>query len=92
MSTQLAHHLPAAEEGIFEKQFIDVHQRQVLRALCPGRVIERGTADRQKPALMVPNAQVAVAGRDHRLALAPAHRLSPPAKKSRSTINWPILA
>ncbi len=37
-------------------------------------------------------AQAGVIGRDHRLAFPPAHRLSPPAKKSRSTVNWPILA
>jgi hypothetical protein len=31
-----------------------------------------------------------VIARNHRLALTPAHRLSPPAKKSRSTVNAPI--
>ena len=34
---QLAHHLPAAEEGIFEKQFIDAaHQRRGSPGSLPG--------------------------------------------------------
>jgi len=89
---QLARHLPAAVEGVFEKQFVDpAHQRQILRALSPRRVIERRPADRKQLALTA-QAQAGAAGHDHRLALSPAHRLSPPAKKSRSIINWPILA
>jgi hypothetical protein len=58
---QLAHHLPAAVEGVFEKQLVDAtHQCQVLRAISHGRVIERGSADRQKFALMA-HAQVGMA-------------------------------
>ena len=84
---QLACHLAAAVEGIFEKQLVDAaHQRQSLRALPLGRIIERGPADRNKPALTA-QAQARAIGRDHRLAFPPAHRLSPPAKKSRSTVN-----
>ena len=89
---QLADHLTGAVERILQKQLVDpTHQRQVLRALALEDVIERGPADRKKAALTA-QAQVGVVAPDHRLAFPPAHRLSPLAKKSRSTVNSPILA
>ena len=46
----------------------------------------------REQAALPAQAQAGAGGCDHRLALHPAHRLSPLAKKSRSTVNWPILA
>ena len=84
---QLADHLTAAVKRMLHEQLIDApHQRQVIGALTLGRVIERRPADRQNLALSA-QAQAGVIARNHCLALPPAHRLSPLAKKSRSTVN-----
>ena len=89
---QLADHLAAAVERVLHEQLVDpTHQRQTRRALPPGRIIERGPADRKQAALTA-QAQLGGVACDHRLALPPAHRLSPLAKKSRSTVSSPILA
>ena len=92
LAPQLPHHLAGAVKRIFEEQLVDAsHQRQVFSALPLCCVIERRSADRQNLALMA-QTQVGVIACDHHLAFPPAHRLSPLAKKSRSTVNWPILA
>ena len=84
---QVPRHLAGAVKWIFEKQLVDApHQRQVLRALALQHVIERRPADRKKAALTA-QTQAGTAAADHRLAFPPAHRLSPRAKKSRSTVN-----
>ena len=91
-AAQLTHHLPGAVKWILEKQLIDApHQRQVLRFLALRHVIERRPADQKKAALMA-QSQIGVIAADHAFTFPPAHRLSPLAKKSRSTVNWPILA
>jgi hypothetical protein len=96
-AAQLARHLTRAVDRILQEQLVDApHQHQGLQALAPigaitGCVVERGSADRQQPALTA-QAHIRVVALDHRLAFNPAHRLSPPAKKSRSTVSWPILA
>ena len=92
VAAQLSHHLPAAVKGIAQEQLVDsAHQRQILRALPVRRVVERRPADRENLALPA-QAQARAGGRDHRLAILPAHRLSPLDKKSRSTVSCPILA
>ncbi len=91
-AAQLAGHLTGAVEWILQKQLVAVpHQRQVLRALALRRIVQRGPADRQYLALTA-QAETGNVAAHHRLALRPAHRLSPLAKKSRSTANWPIFA
>jgi len=54
-------------------------------------VIERRSLDRNKAALTA-QTQTRVITLNHGFALPPAHRLSPLAKKSHSTVNWPIFA
>ena len=89
---QVTDHLTAAVKRILQEQLVDVaHQRQVPGALTLRRVIERGSADREK-ATLAAQTQARVVATDHRLAFPPAHRLSPLAKKSRSTVSSPILA
>ena len=97
LAPQLTDHLTAAVKRILHEQLVNMpHQRQVLDALAPmgamtGRVIERRPADRQNPALSA-QTQAGVIARNHRLAFSPAHRLSPLAKKSLTTVSSPILA
>jgi len=68
----------ATAKRIVEGQFVDAaHQRQVLRALTLGRVIERGAADLQQAALMA-QARTGVGAADHGPAFPPAHRLAFP--------------
>ncbi len=91
-AAQLTHHLAGAVKRILEEQLVNTtHQRQVPGALALRGVIERRPADRQNFALTA-QAQIGVIASDHAFAFPPAHRLSPLAKKSRSTVNWPILA
>ena len=89
---ELAGHLTRAVKRVLQIGLVDpAHQRQALRALALGPVIQRGTADRQDRALPA-QTQRRIVAPDHRPARRPAHRLSPRAKKSRSTVSWPILA
>ena len=92
LAQQLADHLTRTVKRILHEQLIDApHQRQVFHALAPigtmtGRVMERRPADRKQAALTA-QAQAEGVALDYRLALPPALRLSPLARKSRSTVN-----
>ena len=84
---ELAGHLTRAVKRVLQIELVDpAHQRQALRALALGPVIQRGTADRQDRALPA-QTQRRIVAPDHRPARRPAHRLSPRAKKSRSTVS-----
>ena len=93
LAAQMTDHLTGAVERILQEQLINApHQRQGLRALALGRVIERGASDRQQTALTA-QAQRPVSAHHHRSPLGPAHRPDPrDKKKSRSTVNSPIFA
>lgn len=92
LQRQVARHLAAAVERVGQLQRVDAaHQRQGLGAVTVRRVVERRTAHREQRALPA-NAQTLVTLIDHRASLVAAQRPSPRAKKSRSTVNSPILA
>ena len=77
LAAQVADHLTGTVERILQKQRIDApHQRQSLRALALGRVIERGAPDRQQTALTA-QAQRRVIAHHHCSPLRPAHRPDP---------------
>ena len=87
VAPQLADHLAAAVERILEKQLVNpTHQRQVRQALALRCVIERRPAVRQNLTLTA-QAEFRLVAPDQRFAFPPAHRLSPLAKKPRSTVN-----
>ena len=89
LAPHVAGHLAGTVERILQKQRVDpTHQRQVFRALTLRRVIERGSADRKQAALTA-QAQPGTVARDHCLALAPAHRLSPLATEQVSRTRFP---
>ncbi len=76
-------HLPRAVERIPQEQLVEPpHQRQRLRTLPLRLARKRRPADRQNLALTA-QAQARNIAAHHR----PAHRLSPLAKKSRSTVS-----
>ena len=92
LAAQVTDHLTGAVERILQEQLINTpHQRQSLRALAPGRVVERGAPNRQQTALTA-QAQRWVIALNHSPSLGPAHRPDPRDKKSRSTVNSPIFA
>ena len=92
LAAQMPNHLAGAVERILQEQLVDpTHQRQRLRALPLRLVVERRAPDRQQPALPA-QAQRRMVAHHHRPTLGPAHRPDPRDKKSRSTINSPILA
>ena len=92
LACQMTHHLPAAVERILQVQPVDaLHQRQRLRALAHRSVVPRRPAQPDQLALPA-HAQTVVFPFDHLSSLGPAQRPSPRAKKSRSTVNSPILA
>ena len=69
-----------ALERVLQKQLIDpAHQRQVLRALPLRPVVQRGSAHTKQVALTA-QAEVGMAGLDHRPAPLPTYHLSPLAK------------
>src|ERR1700754_4501094 len=87
----MTHHLTRTVQRRLHELLIDeAHQPQVQRALPATRVVQAGAADRQQFALsnhwqrMFASNQFAPPGH--------AHRPEAFAKKSRSMINWPILA
>src|SRR3546814_5736374 len=89
---QVPGHLPGTVERRLQELAVDQrHQGEVLGALAPSLMVIARSADRDEPAL-TGNRQAGVVGPDHRLALLPGSRRSPCSKKSRSTVNSPILA
>ena len=81
LAAQMTDHLTGAVERILQEQLINApHQRQGLRALALGRVIERGASDRQQTALTA-QAQRRVSAYHHRSPLGPAHRTGPSRQK-----------
>ena len=92
LAAQVKRHPTGAVKRVLQEQLVDPpHQRERLRALPLRLVIERGASERQQTALPA-QAQRRVIAHNHRAALRPAHRPDPRDKKSRSTINSPILA
>jgi hypothetical protein len=83
---------PAARERIIEMQFVNpAHQRQIVGRDRPGQVIHAAPADPENLRLSA-HRQVIVPV-DHRFALGKSPALpSAPDKKSRSSVNSPILA
>ena len=96
LAAQVKCHPTGAVERILQEQLVDPpHRRERPRALPLRLVVERGAPERQQAALPA-QAQRRVVAHHHRAALRPAHRPAhrpdPRDKKSRSTINSPILA
>ena len=92
LAAQVKRHPTGAVRRILQEQLVDPpHQHERLRALPLRLVVERGAPERQQTALTA-QAQRRVVAHNHRAALRPAHRPGPRDKKSRSTINSPILA
>ncbi len=92
LAAKMANHLAGAVERILQEQIVDPpHQRQRLRTLPRRLVVERRPPDRQQTALPA-QAQRRMVAHHHRPPLGPAQRPDPRDKKSRSTINSPILA
>ena len=91
-AAQMKRHPARAVERILQEQIVDPpHQRQRLRTLPHRLVVERRPPDRQQTALPA-QAQRRMVAHHHRPPLGPAQRPDPREKKSRSTINSPILA
>ena len=92
LECQMAHHLPAAVERILQVQSVDAaHQRERVSALPHRPVVQRRPVQPDQLALPA-DTQTLVLAVDHFASLGPAQRPSPRAKKSRSTVNSPILA
>ncbi len=91
-AAQLPGHLPGPVERVLHEQFVDPpHQCQIRQGLALQAVIKRRTAKRENAALPG-DAQLWVGTLDHRFAFRGGTRANPLAKKSRSTVSWPILA
>ena len=85
-------HPPRAVERQFEMQFIDAaHQDQIVPARLGFRPVNSGARQVQQRALPT-HGQILGWMIDHRSAIGRAHRPGLLAKKSRSTVSWPILA
>ena len=92
LARQMAHHLTAAVERVLQVQLVDTaHQLQCRRALPERSVVQRRAAHTEQSALPA-HTQTLVLAFDHRQSLGPTQRPSPRDKKSRSTVNSPILA
>jgi hypothetical protein len=89
---EFEHHPPRAIERKFEMQFIDAaHHRQIVRPSDGLGPVDPRARQVEKRALAA-HGQILAREFDHRPALRRAHRPGLLAKKSRSTVNWPILA
>jgi hypothetical protein len=88
---EFEHHPPRAVERPFEMQFVDLpHQGQIHGAGDRRRAIDART--RQIQQLTLPaNRQILRRPFNHRPTLRDTHRPGLLAKKSLSTVNWPIL-
>ena len=92
LARQMAYHLTAAVERVLQVQLVDTaHQLQCRRALPERSVVQRRAAHTEQSALPA-HTQTLVLAFDHRQSLGPTQRPSPRDKKSRSTVNSPILA
>ena len=85
-------HSPRAVERKFEMQFVDpAHHRQIVRPGDGLGAVNPRARHAHKRALAA-HRQVLARPFDHRSSIGRAHRPGLLAKKSRSTVSWPILA
>src|SRR5271157_5633296 len=85
-------HSPRAVERKFEVQFVDTaHQRQIVRPGDGLGAVDPRARHAHKRASAA-HRQVLARPFDHRSSIGRAHRPGLLAKKSRSTVSWPILA
>lgn len=90
--SKTASHLPVSIPGRFKKLFVyQMHERQIQPALAGFLIVETGAAKAKKTALPG-DAEPGMTGFDHTSPSDEAQRPKALSKKSRSTINWPILA
>jgi len=88
---EFEHHSPRAVKRPLQMQFVDPpHQGQIVGAGDRPGAIDARTRQIQQRTLPA-NRQILARPLDHRPALGDTHRPGLLAKKSLSTVNWPIL-
>ncbi len=88
---QVERHSARAVERLLQIEFVDpTHQSQIVGGRLGSRPIDAGTGDVQQLALP-PHRQLGSTSLDLRASRRRAHRLGLLTKKSRSTVNSPIL-
>ncbi len=85
-------HSPRAVERKFEMQFVDAaHHGQIVRPGDGRGAVDPRARHAQQRALAA-HRQVLARPFDHRSSIGRAHRPGLLAKKSRSTVSWPIVS